>query len=56
MKPQYIVMISSSYKGFVEEKMVFGPFNSIEDIKGWLKERYNSHKYQIDIYPILHPL
>ena len=55
MKSQYIVTISSSYKGFVEERMVFGPFNSVEDIKEWLKDRYNSFKYSIDIYPLLEP-
>jgi len=55
MKPQYIVMISSSYKGFVEEKMVFGPFNNVEDIKEWLKDKYNNSRYTIDIHPLNYP-
>ena len=56
LKPQYIVIISSYYKGFIKEKMAFGPFNSVDNVKHWLKEKYQSYKYQIDIYPILPPL
>ena len=55
MKPEYIVIISSFYKGFVEEKMVFGPFDSIEDIREWLKDKYNNSRYTIDIYPLNYP-
>jgi len=55
LKPQYIVTISSAYKGFVEEKMVFGPFDSIEDIREWLKDKYNNSKYIIDINPLNQP-
>jgi len=56
MKPQYIVIISSSYKGFIDQKMTFGPFNSVEDIRDWLKDKYNNSKYTIDIHPLLTPL
>ena len=55
LKPQYAVMISSFYKGFVEEKMIFGPFNSVEDIKEWLKNKYNNSRYTIDIHPLNYP-
>ena len=55
MKPQYIVTISSSYKGFIDQKMVFGPFNSIEDLREWLKDKYNNSKYTIDIHPLNYP-
>ena len=55
MKAKYIVMISSSYKGFIQERIVFGPFNSVEDIKEWLKDRYNNWRYTIDIQPMLDP-
>lgn len=55
MKPKYIVIISSSYKGFIDEKMVFGPFNSVEDIREWLKDKYNNSKYIIDVHPLNYP-
>jgi hypothetical protein len=55
MKPQYIVIISSSYKGFIDEKMIFGPFDNVEDIREWLKDKYNNSKYIIDIYPLNYP-
>ena len=55
MKPQYIVIISSSYKGFIEQKMVFGPFHSVEDIREWLKDKYNNSRYTIDIHPLNYP-
>jgi len=55
MKPQYIVTISSSYKGFIQERMVFGPFDSVENIKEWLKDKYTNSRYTIDIYPLNYP-
>jgi len=55
MKPQYTVIISSSYEKFFEKKMVFGPFNRVEDIREWLKDKYNNSKYTIDIHPLLYP-
>ncbi len=55
MKPQYIVIISSSYKGFIQERAVFGPFDSVENIENWLKDRYNNWRYTIDIHPIIDP-
>jgi len=55
MKPQYIVIISSSYKGFIEERMVFGPFDSVESVQEWIKDKYNNWRYTIDIHPILDP-
>ena len=56
MKPQYIAIISSAYEEFFEKKIVFGPFNSVEDIREWLKDKYNNSKYTIDIHPLLTPL
>jgi hypothetical protein len=55
MKPQYIVIISSAYEEFFEKKIVFGPFNSVEDIREWLKDKYNNSKYTIDIHPLVYP-
>ena len=55
MKPQYVVIISSSYKGFIQDKVVFGPFDTIEDIKEWLKDKYNNSRYAIDIHPVNYP-
>ena len=55
IKPQYVLMISSSYKGFTEERMIFGPFNSIEDIKKWLEDKYKNSRYTIDIHPLNYP-
>jgi len=48
-------MISASRKGFIEERMVFGPFNTIENIKKWLKDKYNDSRYTIDIHPLNYP-
>lgn len=55
MKPEYIVIISSSYEEFFEKRMVFGPFDSIEHIQEWLKDKYNNSKYTIDIHPVHYP-
>lgn len=52
---KYIVIISENNKGFTLSKMVFGPFNSTEEIKDWLKNKYNNWRYTIDIHPILDP-
>lgn len=35
--------------------MVFGPFDTIENIKEWLKDKYKSSRYAIDIYPLNYP-
>jgi len=55
VKAQYIAIISSSYEEFFEKRMVFGPFDSIEHIQEWLKDKYNNSKYTIDIHPVHYP-
>lgn len=55
LKLQYILIVSSYYKGFFQEKMVFGPFSSVDDIKEWLKDKYKDSRYTIDIHPLNYP-
>ena len=34
---------------------VFGPFLSVEEIKDWIKDKYNNSEYQYDIHPVIPP-
>ena len=46
----YIVIVSN-----ITFKKVFGPFLSVEEIKDWIKDKYNNSEYHIDIHPVIPP-
>ena len=50
----YILMITDETAHF-KTRTVYGPFNSIENIKEWIKDKFNNSPYIIDIYPIIDP-
>lgn len=50
----YVVIVSSSSDPFHFRK-VFGPFESIEEIKEWLKDKYDDWAYTIDVNPLIEP-
>lgn len=50
----YVVIVSSSSDPFHFRK-VFGPFETIEEIKDWIKDKYSDWAYMIDINPLIEP-
>ena len=44
-----------SYSTHFKTRTVYGPFDSIEDIKEWIKDKFNNSSYSIDIYPLIDP-
>ena len=50
----YILMITDETVHF-KKRTVYGPFDSVEDIKDWIKDKFNNSSYSIDIYPIIDP-
>ena len=47
----YIVIVSN----MPFFKKVFGPFLSVEEIKDWIKDKYNDSECHIDIHPVIPP-
>ena len=52
---KYILIVSEHRKGFLISKMVFGPFDSTEQIKEWITDRYHGERFTLDIFPMLNP-
>lgn len=50
----YILMITDDTVDF-KTKNAYGPFDSVEDIKEWIKDKFNNSSYSIDIYPLIDP-
>lgn len=50
----YIVIITDETDIFRPRK-VYGTFKSIEEIKLWLENKFNSSTYSIDIHPLNSP-
>ncbi len=51
----YIVIITDETDIFRPRK-VYGTFKSVEEIKLWLENKFNSSTYSIDIHPLNSPL
>ena len=50
----YILIITDETVHF-KARTVYGPFDSVEDIKEWIKNKFNNSSYSIDIYPLIDP-
>lgn len=50
----YILIITDETVHF-KTRTVYGPFDSVEDIKEWIKDKFNNSSYSIDIHPLIDP-
>ena len=50
----YILIITDETVHF-RTRTVYGPFDNVENIKEWLKDKFNNSSYSIDIHPLIRP-
>ena len=50
----YVVIITDETSHF-QKRLVYGTFNSVEEIKDWIRGKFTNSSYTIDIHPLRKP-